>query len=306
VLRIAFLALSVLGVATSAYAAEHQLSVAGATITVTIASTPAAIPEKALLAWVTRSASALVTYYGRFAVARARIEIDTVPGSDINGTTYPSGGGLITIRLGRELAQVQLDHDWVMTHEMVHLSFPSLARRHHWMEEGLATYVEPIARARRGDLEPERVWRDLVEGLPQGLPRSGDRGLDFTPTWGRTYWGGALYWLLADIEIRERTQNQKGLEHALRAIVAAGGTVAADWQIERVIEIGDQATGVPVLHELYEKMRKQPFPVDLPALWKRLGVAAGEHGAIVFDPHAPLAAVRAAVLADDLRALAPH
>jgi hypothetical protein len=299
--------LMVLGLATSSRAAEHQIDVTGGVLTVTIASTPAAIPEKALLTWVTRSANALVTYYGCFAVPRARIEIDTVAGSDINGTTYPSGGGLIVIRLGRELAQVQLDHDWVMTHEMVHLSFPSLARRHHWMEEGLATYVEPIARARRGDLEPERVWRDLVEGLPQGLPRAGDRGLDFTPTWGRTYWGGALYWLLADLEIRERTQNKKGLEHALRAIVAAGGTVAADWQIERVIEIGDQATSVPVLHELYEQMRKQPFPVDLPALWKRIGVAVGAHEAVIFDPRAPLAAVREAVLVDDLRALhAPH
>ena len=61
---------------------------------------------------------------------------------------------------------------------------------HHWIEEGLATYVEPIARARAGGLTPQKVWGDMVDAMPQGLPKPGDRGLDFTHTWGRTYWGG--------------------------------------------------------------------------------------------------------------------
>lgn len=84
-----------------------------------------------------------------------------------------------------------LRRDWVVAHELVHLGFPSVDESHHWMEEGLATYVEPIARARAGQLLAAKVWSDLVEGLPQGLPAPGDRGLDHTPTWGRTYWGGA-------------------------------------------------------------------------------------------------------------------
>lgn len=39
-----------------------------------------------------------------------------------------------------------------MTHEMVHLAFPSVPDQHHWIEEGLATYVEPIARARASEI----------------------------------------------------------------------------------------------------------------------------------------------------------
>jgi predicted metalloprotease with PDZ domain len=104
---------------------------------------------------------------------------------------------------------------------MVHLALPSLAERHHWLEEGLATYVEPIARARAGILTPERVWRDFIDGLPQGQPESPDRGLDGTPTWGRTYWGGALFCLRPDVTIRQRTDNRMGLEHCLRAILDA-------------------------------------------------------------------------------------
>jgi hypothetical protein len=53
---------------------------------------------------------------------------------------------------------------------MVHLAFPSVPQNHHWIEEGLATYVEPIARARGGNLTAEKIWVDMVEGMPQGLP----------------------------------------------------------------------------------------------------------------------------------------
>jgi len=65
-----------------------------------------------------------------------------------------------------------------------------------------------LGRVRTGGLTAVEVWGDLVRGLPNGLPEAGDRGLDLTPTWSRTYWGGALYWLLADVAIRERTGNR--------------------------------------------------------------------------------------------------
>jgi predicted metalloprotease with PDZ domain len=126
------------------------------------------------------------------------------------------------------------------------------------------------------------------------LPRREDRGLDFTPTWGRTYWGGALFCLLADIEIRKRTGNRKGLEDALRAILAAGGTIETEWPLTKALRIGDEATGVPVLSELYEKMKASPYPVDLNALWKELGVERKE-GLIRFNDSAPLGAIRRAI-----------
>jgi hypothetical protein len=164
------------------------------------------------------------------------------------------------------------------------------------MEEGLATYVEPIARARAGELPAAKVWGDLVEDLPRGLPAPGDRGLDHTPTWGRTYWGGALFWLLADVEIRSRTGNQRGLENALRAIARSGATLGHFRAVGDVIAVGDDATGVPVLRELYDRMSAAPAPVDLAALWQRLGVVR-RGTRITFDDTAPLAAVRRSITA---------
>src|SRR5207249_11869616 len=139
--------------------------------------------------------------------------------------------------------------------EMVHLAFPLVDDTHRWLAEGMATYIEPIGRMRTGIISPERVWSDLVKNLPDGLPKPGDRGLNHTHTWGRTYWGGALFCLLADIEIRRRTQGRRGLVDALRGILAAGGNDQTDWSIERALHEGDRAVGVPVLEELYRTMK---------------------------------------------------
>ena len=110
----------------------------------------------------------------------------------------------------------------MMTHELIHTAFPSMADEHHWIEEGISVYVEPIARVQNGLLRPEKIWADMVRDMPQGDPGPSDGGLDRTHTWGRTYWGGAQFCLLADVTIRKQTHNKKGLQDALRAIVAAG------------------------------------------------------------------------------------
>jgi hypothetical protein len=181
--------------------------------------------------------------------------------------------------------------DWVLTHEMSHLALPNLPHAQRWMEEGLATYVEPIARARRGHLAVQDVWSDLVRRTPQGVPGPG--GLDAGRGFGAIYWGGALYWLLADVEIRQRTGNRRSLEDALAGVRDAGGSVAVTWPVERVLSIADRATGVPVLLPLYERMARQAGGVDLAALWTRLGIEDG--GTIRFRDDAPLASVRRAI-----------
>jgi hypothetical protein len=273
------------------------LEVGGGAIEVAVAPGPLDLPLQPLLDWIAASARAVTAYYGRFPVARVRVLVIPASGRGIrSGTTYGYRGAAIKVSVGRETQAEDLPRDWVMTHEMVHLALPELAGEHDWLGEGIATYVEPIGRVQAGSLPVEKVWSDLVDGLPKGLPRSGDRGLDRTPTWGRTYWGGALFCLLADVEIRQRTGNRRGLEDALRAVNEGGGSVEARWRIEKVLEMGDRATGVPVLRELYDRMKATPVEVDLSHLWQRLGVKL-EGQAITFDDTAPLASVRRAITA---------
>ncbi|HEY5954739.1 MAG TPA: hypothetical protein VIT18_10250 [Terrimicrobiaceae bacterium] len=282
--------------ATIASTSAEELKVSGGTIEIEFVGSPSLAWESVARKWTATSARAVSSYYGKFPVPRSRLRITAVAGTRAKGgTAFGWRGPLITISLGRDATMASLADDWLLTHEMVHLAFPSLAERHHWLEEGIATYVEPIARARIGGLTRARVWRDLIDGLPQGQPASGDRGLDGTPTWGRTYWGGALFCLRADVLIRQRTANRFGLEDSLRASLAAGGTIDRDWTIDRVLEVGDRAVGVPVLRELYEQMASQPVTVDLEALWQQLGISRRAN-TVIFDDGAPLASVRDAIV----------
>jgi hypothetical protein len=289
VLSLAFIALL-----TSASA--EDVKVPGGLIDLEFITPPSPAWRALALRWIETSARAVSAYYGTFPVRRLELRIASCAGlRPRGGRAFGWPGPRITISLGRDATIESLADDWMLTHEMIHLAIPSLAERHHWLEEGLATYVEPVARARSGVLTPEQAWADLVNGLPQGQPEAGDRGLDYTPTWGRTYWGGALFCLRADVAIRQRTDNRRGLEHALRAVLDAGGSIDRDWQIERVIEVGDDAVGMPVLHELYEEMGSNPVVVDLELLWRQLGIRR-QGKAIVLDNDAPLAKIRNAIM----------
>jgi predicted metalloprotease with PDZ domain len=127
------------------------------------------------------------------------------------------------------------------------------------------------------------------------MPARGDEGLDRTHTWGRTYWGGALFCLMAELRIRTATNNRFGLEDALRGIAASGGSIEVEWPIERVLTAGDRAVGVPALMELYEQMKAQPVAPALQAIWKNLGIDV-RGSSVTLGPSAPQAAIRDAVL----------
>jgi hypothetical protein len=268
------------------------LLIGGSKIDVTIESGDLKASQTDLMQWVKSAAEAVATYYGRYPVPHVRIRIIPVDGSGIrHGQTFGYDGGLIKIRVGQQTGVAELADDWMLTHEMVHLSFPSMADEHHWIEEGIAVYVEPIARIQSKQMKSEQMWADLVRDMPKGLPQGGDKGLDHTHTWGRTYWGGALFCFVADVEIRKQTHNKKGLQDALRGILDAGGDITHDWELSEAFKIGDRSTGTTVLSDLYAKWKDQPVKVDLASMWRDLGVAPDGKG-IRFADDAPLAAVR--------------
>jgi len=274
-----------------------RIDVGGGTLQVAFAPGALDLSQRTVLDWVRRSVSAVAGYYGKLPDPHSRLLIVPIDGKGVRGgTTFGYNGAASRILIGRESTEQSLARDWVLVHELVHHGMPNLADEHHWMEEGLATYVEPIARAQTGELTAQTVWGDLVEGLPKGLPREGDRGLDRTPTWGRTYWGGALFYLLADVDIRRRTSNARGLQDSLRELVAAGGNISESWPVERVIATADRGSGTHAIKELYDRMKETPVPVDLPALWRELGVSVAD-GQVKLDDTAPLAAIRRAITA---------
>ncbi len=276
--------------------AASTIVVPGARISIAYTRDAADLDQSRLQAWVRNAAQAVATYYGRFPVSDLRILVTPAVGRGIGGgRTWAHDGALIRIRVGAATTTNDYARDWVLVHEMTHLALPALPDAHEWFEEGLATYVESLARAQAGQLSAESVWAGFVRGMPNGLPQTGDRGLDNTHTWGRTYWGGALFCMLADIEIRKRTGNRRGLQDALRAILAAGN-METSGRLLPLLEIGDRAVAVPALTELYRRMGHRSERTDLEALWQRLGVVR-DGSAVRLDDAAPEAALRRALVA---------
>ena len=272
---------------------DSSLTAGGAAITIRLPKSASDAFRKLVDAWVRDAADAVIAVYGRYPVKQVTIDVRMASGDRVGGgRTW--NGRLIRIRVGSEVTRAILRSDWVLTHEMFHLGFPDTPNGLDWMGEGLSTYMEPLARARAGNLSDEAVWASMIDGLPKGLPAAGDQGLDHTPTWGRTYWGGALFWLLADIEIRRKTGNHKSLDDALRAIAAEGGDGSQTWSSERIFRRGDAAIGQPILEKLHERMGDRPESTDLDALWQQLGIIQ-RRGTVVFNDDAPLAGIRRAL-----------
>jgi hypothetical protein len=286
---------------SGAIAVTHRLEVGGTELQVDLAAGPLDLGTDAIFAHVEMAAKAVAAYYGKFPVRGARVLVVPVPGEHdvLQGTTWGAvrgWQGFTRMRIGQHTTQAELDDDWMMTHELVHMAFPTMPDDQHWMEEGLSTYVEPVARVQAGELKARQIWRDMVRDMPKGEPRAGDEGVDHTHTWARTYWGGALFCLVADVEIRRETHNKKGLEDALRAIVEAGGTINHDWDLPKALSVGDNATGTQVLVRQYEAWKDKPVTVDLDKLWEDLGIKWA-NGAVEFVDSAPEAEIRKAITA---------
>lgn len=284
-----------LALATGARAAVTRRAVHGAPVSLDIDGEPTPAFTALAWRWIEKCAGAVALYYGKFPVPELYIHLVPEGGPGVRGgQTFPGEMPMIRIRLGEGSTERQLlGDDWVMVHEMVHLAFPWMNMKHNWMAEGLAVYVESIARVQAGHIPPRQVWADFMKMMPRGLPQDGDGGFEVTVNWGRTYWGGAMFCLMADIEIRRQTGNNLGLQHALRAINAARD-FRQEWDFRETLAIGDKATGTTVLVSQFDTMKEEPVKPDLAGLWKDLGLAVS-NGVLEFDAGAPLAGVRAAI-----------
>jgi hypothetical protein len=250
-----------------------------------------------LLQWIQRSLRIVSAYYAGFPTQSLRIQVVPESGGGVHGgKTWGYRGGMIRIEVGRDVTEAQLADDWVLVHEMTHLALPDVGDEQNWFSEGLAVYVEGISREQAGNRSQQDIFMEQMRQMPRGLPQPGDQGLDHTHTWARTYWGGAMFCFLADVEIHQRTNNRMGLQDAMRAVAKASGGLGTDWPITRVFAAADEATGTHVFADLYAQMKDKPVTPDLKELWGKLGVIS-DGGAVTFDDSAPLAGVRRSIMA---------
>jgi predicted metalloprotease with PDZ domain len=184
---------------------EVAVPIRDSEVTVVFPTQPLSVSRDQVVAWVKACGDTMVDYFGKFPVEKVRLELSSKgKGGVKGGRTW--NGRLIRIELGSATSEAGLRDDWMLTHEFCHLSFPDLDEKFAWVYEGMAVYTEPIARVRSGRMKAPQMWKETLEGMPKGLPGPSDGALDGTTAWGRKYWGGALFWLRADLGIREKTK----------------------------------------------------------------------------------------------------
>lgn len=245
--------------------------------------------------WIAKSGEAVRGYYGKFPVPELSLNVRASEGDQVDGgNSEPGVMPVIDINVGLGCSEVELLHnDWVLVHEMIHMAIPYVPRKEFWAAEGLAVYVESVARIQAGHIAPGPAWKDFMMRMPGGQPKAGE-GLSQSGDHNRTYWGGALFFLEADVRIREKTGNRVGLQTALRAINARHD-FRDELKVAEFFPIGDRATGTNVLMTLYSEMAMKGGAPDLEQLWRELGIVA-DGDTVQFDAKAPKAAIRNAIL----------
>ena len=237
------------------------------------------IDSEDLFEWVETTSQTVEDYFGSFPVDQLEVHIQLTSGDSMHGRTWGYSRPRISLRVGREMSLADIREHWILTHEMCHLAFPNVPG-HRWLEEGMATYVEPLVQARSGNLSRSKFWSDMKWGLDQGQSEPGDRGLAYDSGWGRTYWGGALFWFVVDLELRRSTDNRTTIRDVLRRILASGGNIEVEWTLQEVLETGDRVSPHQTIKGVADRLVYNPGRVELTEIWSNLGVSgAARHSA---------------------------
>jgi hypothetical protein len=102
-------------------------------------------------------------------------------------------------------------NDWTAYHEFSHLFIPYPGKADIWFSEGLASYYQNVLQARAGLLTKDQAREKLRAGFERGKKDSKYAQLtlgELSPVmrdkhaFMRVYWSGALYFLHADLLLR--------------------------------------------------------------------------------------------------------
>ncbi len=276
-----------------------RLDVLGGRLDVALLGSPLAMGDPATLDWLRESAACVASLFGRFP-ADATLFVVPVRGASqvVFGRVMSLAGGSVALLFGDQTRASSLHENWVVVHELFHLGCPSFVGEGHWLEEGLATYYEPILRERAGWMTEAELWSHFSREMPRGLRGASDPpALEDRDDIDSTYWGGALFALLADVRIRRRTGNARSLDDVMRAVLATEGNATQTATVADFLRVGDDASGTHELTAVYASWAQRGENVDLDSLWRELGVGGPQTGRVDVDlrPDAPLAAVRQAI-----------
>jgi hypothetical protein len=276
---------------------RREVHVAGATLEVVSLGAPVAMGDAAEARWIEAAGGCVAALFGRFPVDAT---VFAVPAGEADGVVFGRvmslAGASLVLLFGGETRFESAPKDWVVVHELFHLGCPSFVGEGHWLEEGLATYYEPVLRERAGWMSEAELWAHFVREMPRGLRREGSPvALEEREDIDSTYWGGALFALLADVNLRETSRGERSLDDVMRRELAVLGDATHSCHVADFLRTAGARPGDGALRDLYERWAVRGENPDLAALWRRLGVEPRPDGTVALREDAPLAWVRRGV-----------
>lgn len=173
--------------ATSAFAQRSlEVTYEKTEFDVTVTQGDLSDTDAELQTYIKQGVEAVATYFGKFPVDHMAIRIRAVSGDRVRfGRSSPNA--TIMMLIGKDAHAGTFSHGWTLTHEMVNQAFPATkGNNHDWLSEGMAAYVEPIARAQAGLISVKEVWRQFVAYMPRGIPETSIA--NGRKSWSKSIW----------------------------------------------------------------------------------------------------------------------
>lgn len=224
--------------------------------------------------WVRSSAATVALTYGRFPIDRVRVILRGTayrPWSGDSavqfGQTTRRGGGEVELYINPRAPLAEFYESWTATHEFSHLMLPLLDREDRWISEGFASYYQNVLMARAGRYESEYAWQRLADGFERGKAsrpelspnEAGEAGVRSARY--KYYWSGAALALIADVQLRTRSNGEESLDSVLGQLQRCCLPARQRWRGISLFRRLDSFLEEPLFVPLYREYGDKPgFP----------------------------------------------
>ena len=302
------------GLAMSAFGRfdKQLMQVADSTLRVDILQTEHATDTRAIIDWVQDTAHNIARAYGRFPNPDARIVVLPIGSGRGDapvqfGRVVRDGGETIELMIDPARPMQAFYQNWTATHELSHLMLPYLQSEQRWVSEGFAQYYQNILLARAGRYTQRYAWQKLFDGFERGresvpeMSPNDAASADERSSRMKVYWSGAALALLADVELRKRSDGKQTLDTVLGEFQDCCLPSQRTWTGLELFTKFDSFLDRPLFMDLYRQHADTAgFPAVRPLLQKLGVIRDGDDRAEVgLSEAAELAQVRIAMTGRD-------
>lgn len=268
--------------ANKIYAKDSLIPIAGGELRISYSGEFSRAEKDKVERWMAEMTDAVETIYGQFPLRNPHVRITRsyswrgpVPWGQINRPA----NSRVDLHLNPSFSYQTIRDDWTAVHELSHLLLPYAGSRGSWFSEGLASYYQNIARGNAGLLSEQQTWQKLYEGFRRGERNTHRRQMPLYEAaenrYGNTmriYWTGAVYFLLVDIELRERSQGRQSLATVLAQYRDCCLPNHSVMPVTRIIAMLDRLSKTDVFSKHYRFIiDSKDFP-DYQEAFSKLGI----------------------------------